>query len=230
MKRRRQLLALLAATSAVLLVVGAGLAFAVKHEPAFYRRALLAPGVERHQLAQEFMIRSTDFYNSMNTGQIWALSVSQTQLNAHLQDEQFAKSSLFTFPEGVTEPRIEFDEERIRIGFRYGAGWLSAIVSVDMKTWLVAKESNVIALELCGVYVGGIPLGSHLLMEYVSEAAREENTDVTWYRSGNHPVALLRLQANQTRPTQQLRRFEVRPGEVLLHGKPTIESGAPPIQ
>src|SRR4051794_10340399 len=153
MRRRRQFMMLLSATGLLLAVVGVALGVVVKHEPAFYRRVGLPPGPDRQRLAQEFMSRSSDFYNLMTNGQPWALSFSQQQLDAYLQDENYSSAGLFTFPEGVTDPRVEFEEDRIRIGFRYGAGWCSTVVSVDLRTWLVAKEPNVIALELCGMSV-----------------------------------------------------------------------------
>lgn len=221
MRRRRQLYSLLGATALLLAGVAIILGILVKHEPAFYRRAAMLPGPDRQRLGQEFLVTTTAFLNLVTNGQAWLLCANQEQLNAHLQEEGCGQTSLFTYPEGVTEPRVEFGNDHIRIGFRYGSGLRSAIVSVDMKTWLVAKEPNVIALELCDLSVGGLSLGSHALMEYVSEAAREWNADVTWYRSGHHPIALIRLQANQSRPTLQLKRLEVTPGQLLIHGKPT---------
>jgi len=209
----------------VLLVAGVGtiVGLLAKHEPAFYRRAAMAAGPDRQKQAHEFLTRVTEFFNLVANSEPWALTISQDQLNAYLQDEDCSRSGLFTYPEGVTQPRVEFTNDHLRIGFRYGTGTMSTIVSVDLKTWLVAKEPNMIALELCGLSFGGIPVGAHALMEYVSEAAREWNADVTWYRSGHHPIALIRLQANQSRPTLQLKRFEVTPGQVLLHGKPTSD-------
>lgn len=221
MRRRRQFYSLLIATALLLAGVGTLVGFMAKHEPAFYRRAAMAAGPERQRLGHEFLTRVTEFFNLIANSEPWLLTVSQDQLNAYLQDEDCTQAGLFTYPEGVSQPRVEFINDHLRIGFRYGTGTVSTIVSVDLKTWLVAKEPNMIALELCGLNVGGLPLGAHALMEYVSEAAREWNADVTWYRSGHHPIALIRLQANQSRPTLQLKRFEVTPGQVLLHGKPT---------
>ncbi|MFL5330748.1 MAG: hypothetical protein ACJ8C4_17755 [Gemmataceae bacterium] len=230
MRRRRQLYVLLAATSLLLVVVGAGLALALKHEPSFYRRTAIAEGAERQQLSQEFLKSwSSQLIDPTLNGQPWALNITQDQLNGYLQeDEQTKSTSLFTFPDGVSDPRIEFDQDRFRVGFRYGSGWSAVVVSVDIKTWLVAKEPNVIALELCNIYVGGLPLSSHSIMEYVTEAAREQNADVTWYRSGSHPIALMRLQANLSRPTLVIRRFEIQSGKLLLNGKPTGDVAPPP--
>ncbi|MBX7103892.1 MAG: hypothetical protein K1X57_07415 [Gemmataceae bacterium] len=221
MRRRRQLFLFLVCVSALAGTVGSGLWFGVRHEPAFYQRAGLPKGPDRQRLAQEFLRRSSDVYNLVANGQPWTLTIAQEQLNAYLQDENTSSSGLFTYPENVTDPRVEFESDRIRIGFRYGSGTASAIVSVDLRTWLLAKESNAIALELCGLSVGGVPLGSHALMEYVTEAAREWNADVTWYRHNSHPVAIIRLQANQSRPTLQLRQFEMTAGQATLTGKPT---------
>lgn len=227
MRRRRQFLALLAVASCLLVIVGVSLYVAAKHEPAFYRRGEIASAAERRQLAEEFLRCSSDVYNLMANGKPWALKMSQNQLNGYLQDEASASGGLFSYPENVTDPRVEFDDDRIRIGFRYGIGGWDAVISVDLRTWLVAKEANTIALELCGLTVGGLPLSSHALMEYVTDAAREWNADVTWYRNGSNPIALIRLQANQNRPTLQLRRFEIASGQVHIHAKPTADT--PPI-
>ncbi len=224
MRRRRQFLALLAATSCLLVIVGVALYVAARHEPAFYRRGEIASAAERRQLAEDFLRCSSDVYNLMANGKPWALNNTQNQLNGYLQDEISASGGLFSYPENVTDPRIEFDADRIRIGFRYGVGTWTAVVSVDLRTWLVAKEANTIALELCGLSVGGLPFGSHALMEYVTDAAREWNADVTWYRNGSNPIALIRLQANQNRPTLQMRRFEITDGQVHIHGKPTVDT------
>ena len=223
MRRRRQFFVLIIATSLMVAFVAAGLSIAFKYVPSFYRRGEIHALAERQQLAQEFMKRSEDLINLINNGQPWALSISQDQINGYLQGEQ----SLFTFPDNVYDPRIEFGPDRLRIGFRYGAGWSSVVVSVDIKTWLVAKEPNVIAVELCGVWIGGLPLGSRAVMEFVTEAAKSQEAEVTWYRSGSHPVALLRLQANQTRPTLVIRKFEIQPGSLAFSGKPTGEIPPP---
>lgn len=224
MRRRRQFLALLACATCCLVVVALALYAAATHEPAFYRRAEIGAAEERRRLAEDFLRCSSDIYNLMANGKPWALQVTQDQLNGYLQDESSSNGGLFSYPENVTDPRVEFDRDRIRIGFRYSVGSWNAVVSVDLRTWLVGKEANTIALELCGLSVGGLPLGSHALMEYVTDAAREWNADVTWYRHGSNPVAIIRLQANQNRPTLQVRRFEIVPGQAHIHGKPTVEA------
>src|SRR5262245_47976360 len=130
MRRRRQLYSLLGATALLLAGVSIILGILVKHEPAFYRRTAILPGPDRQRLGQEFLVTTTAFLNLVTNGQPWLLCANQEQLNAHLQEEGCGQTSLFTYPEGVTEPRVEFGNDHIRIGFRYGSGLRSAIVSV----------------------------------------------------------------------------------------------------
>jgi hypothetical protein len=227
MRRRRQFFALLMATAIVLAMMLGVLTIALKHVPSFYHRGEVPLAADRQQLAQEFMKRSEDFFNLINNSQPWALNISQDQLNGYLQDEQSRSAGLFTFPESVHDPRVEFGPDRLRIGFRYGTGWSSVVVSVDVKAWLVAKEPNVLAVELCGVSVGGVPIGSHAIMDYVTDIAKYQEAEVRWYRHGSHPVALVRLQANQSRPTLVIRKFELQVGKLILSGKPTSDTPAP---
>jgi isocitrate/isopropylmalate dehydrogenase len=66
-----------------------------------------------------------------------------------------------------------------------------------------------VALELQSLHAGALPVAAHSLLERISEAARQNNVDVTWYRHEGHPVALLRFQADQDRPTVKLEHLYV---------------------
>lgn len=195
------------------------LTLVVKHSPAFYHRGEVAAGSARGQLAQEFLNRASDLFSRIGEGPTWSQEFSQEQINSYFQDELFQATRLIEIPDHVQAPRVALEEDRIRIAFRYGSGWFSTVISIDLRVWLAAKEPNVVALELCGFWAGGLPLGTRSLLDYISEAAREQSIDVTWYRHGPHPIGLLRLQANQARPTFQLRRFEAMPGKLVFSGK-----------
>ena len=84
------------------------------------------------------------------------------------------------------------------------------------------------ALELCDFRAGALPLGTRSLIDFITEAARRQNIDVTWFRHGGHPVAMLQLQANQSRSTFQLRRLEVHDGRLDIASSPTTRESAPP--
>jgi hypothetical protein len=95
----------------------------------------------------------------------------------------------------------------------------STIVSIDLGVWLAAKEPNVVVLELKGLRAGSLPISAQSLLERISEAARSQALEVTWYRHNGNPVAVLRFQPYQNRPTFQLQRLELGQGTLLITGR-----------
>jgi hypothetical protein len=229
--RRRAVLCVIAIISVLLVTSGTALTLLVHHIPAFYTRDAVPEGTERRGLCQEFLGHSTAFLNAFGSDQSSEHEFSQEQFNSYFQEQEGEagpSARIVEIPEEVHDIRVALEHDRIRLGFRYGGGWCSTVVTIDFRVWLVARMPNVIALELCGFRAGALPLGTQVLLDYVSEAARRLGIEVTWYRSQGHPVALLQLQANQPRPTFQIRRLEVRGGRLLIACSPTREPGPPP--
>ncbi|HEX4590593.1 MAG TPA: hypothetical protein VH120_11720, partial [Gemmataceae bacterium] len=215
----------------VLAFAGSALALLAKHVPAFYERTTLPPGDDRDAFARDFYVRSTELFNKVGGDRPWEQQFTQEQLNGYFQAQDAATelpAPLVEIPDDVKDIHVAFENDVIRIGFRYGEGDWSCIVSVEFRVWLVAKKTNMIALELCDFRAGALPLGTRTLIDYITEAARRQNIDVTWFRRSGHPIALLQLQANQPRPTFQLRRLEVTPGKFVVASSPTREPAAPP--
>jgi len=216
-------------TIALILVLaaggGTGLYFLVRHEPSFYRRAEIPPGELRKKWSNEFR---SEFAGELVAGIIderpWAPQFSQTQVNAYFA-EDFLTSNAAHLPEGFSDPRVAFDNKRSRIGFRFGEGAWSTIVSANLKVWLAANECNVIVIEVEGLYAGRLPISSQTILEKFSEAARRQEMEVTWYRLNGHPVALLRFQPGKKDPAVQLRRLNLQNGTLHVAGGPTDSRG-----
>jgi hypothetical protein len=229
--RRRAILGVVAILAMVLLTAGSALAVLARHVPSFYERTVMPPGEEREAFAREFYVRSTELFNKVGGDRPWAQQFTQEQLNGYFQgqnDSGELSAPLVEIPDEVKDVRVAFENDLIRVGFRYGQGDWSCIVSVEVRVWLLAPpRTNVIALELCDFRAGALPLGTRTLIDYITEAARRQNMDVTWFRHAGHPVALLQLQANQSRPTFQLRRLEVCPGKFVIASSPTREPTVP---
>ena len=64
-----------------------------------------------------------------------------------------------------------------------------------------------------------------LFDEAISEAARQLNLEVTWYRHDGNPVAIVRYREEQIRPGLQLERLELRQGQLYIQG--TGDGAAP---
>jgi hypothetical protein len=97
-----------------------------------------------------------------------------------------------------------------------------------VKLWLARAEVNVLALEIVSLQAGSLPLSTGTLLDYISEAARRENIDITWYRHEGHPVAIMRFQSDLTRPTFQFDRVELQDGRLTIAGRSTDPLAAAP--
>jgi hypothetical protein len=228
--RRRAIFGVIAIIALLLVTTGSALALLIRHVPAFYERTALPPGDIREAFSRDFYVRSNELFNKFGGDGPWEQQFTQEQFNGYFQgqhDNPDPSAPLVEIPEDVRDVRIAFDDDLIRVGFRYGDDPWSCVVSVEFRVWLVANKTNLIALELCDFRAGALPLGTRSLIDYVTEAARHESIDVTWFRKAGHPVALLQLQANKSRPTFQLRRLEVSPGKFVIASSPTRESAAP---
>lgn len=229
--RRRSVLVTLLILGTTLGVVAGGLGVLLKREPAFYTAALETNGPDDPVIAAEVVTRFGDLMNDIRNKPEWGATFAADELNALFRESlcpggSFAKS----LPGHVHAPRVSVDGDRVRLAARYGEGFRSTVVSVELRAWLVANETNTLAVELCGMWAGGLPLGVQSLLDDISEAARGRNVTVTWYRHDGHPVGLFRLYADQVRPTTQVRRLKIEDGRLTVAGKSLLDltATAPP--
>jgi hypothetical protein len=208
----------------VLVILGSAgvLALLIKHEPDFYGRGAVAAGRERKKQSGKFMREFNQFCQEVKTRE-WGARFEERSINCFF-DEHFIQSGLAEriLPEGISEPRLAIEPDKLRLGFRYGKGTLSTIIAIDMRMWIAPRAANVVVLELQGVHAGAIPISGQSLLERLSEAAPQYNIDVTWYRHGGNPVALLCFQADQDRPTIKLEHLVLAQGVLEFNGKSLV--------
>ncbi len=212
----------------LLLVGGAGatLLLLVRHEPSFYRRAAVPPGPEREALSKKFLGDAVTFQQHVANSTSWQDTFSEEQVNSFLE-EDFVRSEAkaFTLPEHITDPRLAFESDRLRLGFRYHVGGFSTFVSITMRVWLPKAESNVIALEIQGIRAGALPVSAQSILERLTEAADGNNLKLSWYRYKGNPVAILRFQSDQ-RTSVALENLDLHPGKIYIKGQ-SLEPAAP---
>jgi hypothetical protein len=201
--------------------VSAGLVFLVRHEPDFYRRCALPPGVERQQRSKEFTQEfSTHLLGAIvSHNELWEATFSEEQINSYF-DEDFIHSGLnVILPPGISAPRVAVEGDKVRLAFRYGTGGWSTIVSLDIRMWLITNEPNVVALEVEGLHAGSLPISAQSLLDRVEEMAHQNHIQVNWYRHNGNPVALLRFQADRPRPTVHLQLLRIQDHQITVGGR-----------
>lgn len=204
----------------VLLFAGTGAAVAVlvRQEPEFYVKSTVPEGTDRKSKSVACMNQLLQLTGGIYDKQRdWSARFTNDQINSYL-DEDFIKSMPQGLPEGVSQPRIAIQPDKIRLAFRYGKGAWSTIVSLDLRLWLTPKEPNVIALEFQQVHAGMLPISAQSLLERTTELAQQKDIDLTWYRHNGHPVALLRFQADKPNPTLRFQHLELYQGEIYIAG------------
>ena len=221
MKRKTLLLAGLGLLLAAGIV--SALILMVQHEPNFYLRAGVAPGKARQDMSTECFGKFVTLGNKWADGDDkgWDVTLSESQINSYFQEDFITRHKLAEIfsKQGISEPRMVLENDKLRLAFRYGTPPWSTIISYDMKLWLAPKEVNVICIEFLGRHAGALPLATQSLLNEISEVASRNGFEITWYRHEGNPVALVRIQQNDhsLAPTQ-LQRLEVKQGWIAIGG------------
>jgi len=203
-----------------------GLLVAVKREPAFYAAARCPADWNTRDRAARLMTRVQDLKNDIRSKPVWGDTFSAEDLNCFLQENMGRKDHglCSLLPSGFHSPRLSIEGDRLRLGFRYGEGFWSTVGWLEMQVWLVSAETNVVAVELSDLSAGALPIGTQSILEGISEAARNSNIEVTWYRNKSHPVGLFKFYADQARPSAQILTLDVKEGHITIAGRSFMES------
>jgi hypothetical protein len=218
MRRKSVIMAVGIAIVLLAAVVGV-LALLMRHEPAFYQERAVAPGNTRKQQSSAFLQNFTLVLSAAKNGDDFNATFTEEQINSYFQENfitsGFAKNLL---PENISAPRLAIEPECIRLAFRFGSMPWCSIISIDWRVWLAPKEPNVVVLELQGLHAGSLPISAQSLLEQISDIARRNNIDVTWYRHNGNPVALLRFPTD-ARSTVQLHQLQLSSGKLTIVGR-----------
>jgi hypothetical protein len=225
------------AISMVLLVVVSvltTLGILLRHEPSFYRRCAVSAGAERIELSAKFESASLAFTTSIkNGGDLqtgnWYGKFNEAEINSYLAEGFTKGMAEKLLPDGVSEPRIEINEDRICLGFRYGDPPWSTIIAIEFRVWLAKQNQNVVVLELQGLHAGALPISAQSLLEQISEALRRHGITVTWYRHHGNPTAALKFNTDQPRPSCQVNHVELKAGSLAIwgHSSEPLDSAIP---
>jgi hypothetical protein len=194
----------------------------VRYEPRPYLEAAVPPGQDRSELSKAFTQELTQLLIAVTQRDEpeWDARFTEKEINSYFA-ESFLTSK-FDAPlehEGISQPRVVIEPDKIRIAFRYGTGFWSTIISIDLQVWLPENAGNVVAMKLVGFHAGALPISAQSFFERVSDIGRQNNIEVNWYRDEGKPVALLKFQADNPRPTLELQNIHLEKGAITIQGR-----------
>jgi hypothetical protein len=229
MKARKKSLLMLGLVLALLLAVVGSTVLLARVEPGFYKKASFpADEKERVKMTGACNGEFTKLISYFNEGQdgdvvfeaAWInnffkenFESKETETNTRVVAREDAEALA---RQGISDPRISFDKDRLCLGFRYKNAFISTVISIEMRIWLVDTDINTFAVEILNRRAGALPFPTQALLEEMSTMARKRKIEVNWYRHDGHPVALLRVQSNGARPTAKFDRFNLEPGKLNL--------------
>jgi|DewCreStandDraft_2_1066082.scaffolds.fasta_scaffold00178_17 hypothetical protein len=201
----------------------------IKAEPAFYRQVSPPDTYDTREKASHLVTRIQDFKYEVRTRPAWGIRIGAEELNCFFAEMMGPRGSFAGWlPSGFHSPRVAIVGDRLHLGVRYGQGWWSTVISLQLRIWLVAEEINVVAVEVCDLRVGQLGIARQSILDALSEAARASHIDVTWYRHGSNPVGLFRFFPDQPHPVSQILTLEVHDGNLTVAGRTRVEAVAPP--
>src|ERR1043166_3443378 len=211
-KKKISIVCLSMASFVVLALLGLGAA--LKYEPAFYRNATIEPSAQRSEQSakalNDFLQLAADLKFDQDG---WHHDFKDHEINSFFQEDFVKQGEGGNLKNlGVSEPRVAFEDDRIRVAFRWGHGFWSTVVSWELKVWVVPRETNVVAVEVISRRAGAVPIPAQTLIAELTEILAKRNVEVLPYRHEGNLVALLRFQADQPRPMAQLRSVQVTQG------------------
>ncbi|MBA4189775.1 MAG: hypothetical protein C0467_17460 [Planctomycetaceae bacterium] len=192
----------------------------LKCEPAFYTDAACPNDYDTREKASRVLTRIQDLKTDIRTKGEWGETFSAEELNCFFAETMTANGSFASLlPEGFSAPRVAVEGDHLKLGFRYGEGFWSAIVWIELRVWLVAEDINVMAVEVCDLRAGRLAVGTQSVLDAIAEAARGSNIDVTWYRHNGNAVGLFRFFPDQVQPASNVLTLETREGKVVVAGR-----------
>lgn len=217
MSRRIRLLLYIAAGLAVLVLLALlGLYFALRHEPAFYARAMqIAPPVLER--GSDRMIRqATALQNATARSGRWQAVITAEEMNGWLTVDMM-KNHPGTLPPGFSDPRVAIDSNRITVGCRFQQSGINSVLSLAVRPYMA--EPNVLALRIEQARVGALPLPLEQILKRVSQAARDMQWQLEWRHTGGDPVAMLTLPDDaESNHIVRIESFQLAEGEIRIIG------------
>ncbi|MCS7022052.1 MAG: hypothetical protein NZU63_09515 [Gemmataceae bacterium] len=228
MNTRRRWMPLLLPGGILISVLGLLLGL-LKAEPAFYRQAHPPDNYDTREKASHLLTRIQDLKYEIRTRPSWGIRLRADELNCFFAETMGPTGSLVGWlPPGFHSPRLAIEGDRLYLGVRYGRGWWSIVVSLQLRLWLVANEVNVVAVEVSDLRLGRLGLAAQSILDALAEAAHACHVDVHWYRHGGHPVGLFRFFPDQPQPVSQILTLEVHDGALTVAGRTRVEAMAAP--
>lgn len=157
----------------VCLLVGTlyGLKYLAQKPPEFYSQIISTeestPSAQVHEKAQSLEQDLIQLRNDLANDPEWSIRLTDNAINAWLAENSLQSLSAEIPPE-VSDLRVKFELERVRIAFQWRGRPLQSVVSITLRPELTG--SNEIQIGIAEIQAGVLPIGLSRLKEIIEDA------------------------------------------------------------
>jgi hypothetical protein len=172
------------------------LRWAANQAPDFYETALTQtpPPAVQHEAAREFAEQTAQLVRDLQYSPTWEQEFTQTQVNAWLAEELPERYG-DRIPRGVSDPRVQFVDGLVRIGFQLSSKRFEGIVSLDLRPSV--PEPNKLAITVESLYAGLLPLAPASFTDDVSKQLNKYGVEHEWQVADGRHVLLITVVPNR---------------------------------
>lgn len=206
----------------VCLLVGTlyGLKYLAQKPPEFYSQIISTeestPSAQVHEKAQSLEQDLIQLRNDLANDPEWAIRLTDNAINAWLAENSLQSLSAEIPPE-VSDLRVKFELERVRIAFRWRGRPLQSVVSITLRPELTG--SNEIQIGIAEIQAGVLPIGLSRLKEIIEDAIPTDGQQVQWVESESVPTLKLKISPKYKERLVELEKATILDNEIRLSGK-----------
>ncbi len=178
---------------AVLAAIGFGsFWWAIGRTPSFYRQAQTQTLDLKARKAEsdDFVRNALELTEQVQHEDSWGAEFTDAQVNNWLAEE-FAQKFSDALPDGITEPRVKFNDGRLLIGFRYQRDGWNSIVSIGARPWV--PEPNQLAIQIDSIRAGMLPVPLEEILEELRQRVETGGWRTEWRMNDGADVVIVHL-------------------------------------
>ncbi|MGA2033630.1 MAG: hypothetical protein ABSG68_15355 [Thermoguttaceae bacterium] len=217
MPKKSRILAVVFCGVLLVLLALLGVYLALRHEPAFYRRALTGDAAAEKKASEKMLQGVAHLGSNLAKQGQWQAVFSAEEINGWLAVD-LPRNHPDALPQGMHDPRVVIEPDGVTLACRMDRGGLSGVVSVKVDLYL--QEPNVVALRVRSARLGAIPGPLKPVLDAISAAGRHAGIPVDWRQADGDPVALVSIPPPRDPHGKRVRIDTLRlsPGQIYLSG------------
>jgi hypothetical protein len=225
---RRIHLVVALSTAAILLSAVGGLYWASQQTPAFYTQALDQDPAAVHEASDGMLRQTAALASGLRKQGHWEAMFSASQINGWLAYD-VRKNHSTLLPPDVSDPRVAFGDDGLKIAFRWQSPGWSTVVALEADLYLHAI--NVVGVRIRNARAGKLPLPLGGFLNDVIESGREIGLQIEQQQIEGDPLLLVTLPTSFAKSDKSLslETLELRDGALYIAGQSGAHSGVPPL-